>query len=360
MFCNHSFWGRGTAISLLVCFGVASHSDCNAAGLGGLGGSAGGGHVGASASVGGASASVGASSRGAAASVGASGSGVSAGAGVSGNRGNAGANAGAGASVGGLGASGAGRGTVGTQGASIGATTTSTRTGSLGVDPSGAAYNGLGTDELGTPDETSGELTSPGAQESSLADDDPIFRGSASENIESLAFGERECRAERACLQFVPRHLTSFASGARSVVANRRLGVWEPNIRAAVRVKATIPKQTHKRQQGTPTLSPPIPDVPIESGRSRADKAEMILAWRWPSRAPSAKFFVELRDVHARSGGGEVFSGFAKSPLVVKLPRTDSEYAWRVYAVSIEQRRYSASDWKQFGVRPENLMIGSH
>lgn len=101
-------------------------------------------------------------------------------------------------------------------------------------------------------------------------------------------------------------------------------------------------------------IEAPVPAAPAEGGKveRRGGPAGVELVWLAPAQPVPVRFFVQL---WALDGGKprETFSAYLdESATLVPLERVPGRYAWRVYAVDPDAKRYAAGPWRIFTVGP--------
>lgn len=106
--------------------------------------------------------------------------------------------------------------------------------------------------------------------------------------------------------------------------------------------------------RGPGPIQAPVPAVPADGHtvERRASPAGVELVWLAPAQPVPVRFFVQLWALDD-AGPREAFSAYLdESATLVPVERVPGRYAWRVYAVDRDARRYTASDWSRFTVGP--------
>ena len=94
-------------------------------------------------------------------------------------------------------------------------------------------------------------------------------------------------------------------------------------------------------------LTAPVLVAPAAGTRLSGENVELV--WQSASSVPGVRYWVQV----AQGGDGEdrtiVYRDTAVSSMLVALPASDGDYAWRVFAAGPDH--YQASGWSSFSVR---------
>ena len=147
----------------------------------------------------------------------------------------------------------------------------------------------------------------------------------------------------------VPRNLDAAETWFRDASAD---------LPAAADRLATLRRATRPRPspgaEASAALLPPQPTVPPEGGivAPLADGIELV--WTAPAQTVPVRFFVQVLALGAAGAppeAREVFSAtLNETAALVPLDHASGRYAWRVYSVSRDLKRYAASGWTRFQV----------
>jgi len=100
-----------------------------------------------------------------------------------------------------------------------------------------------------------------------------------------------------------------------------------------------------------PLLNPVTPTGPLLNRIMKSDADSSVeLSWIAPAQPVAVAFFVEVLALDT-SGYHAAFTSYLdRSSIVVRLPATPGEYAWRVYVVAASLPDYVPSAWSYFAI----------
>ena len=101
-------------------------------------------------------------------------------------------------------------------------------------------------------------------------------------------------------------------------------------------------------------IEAPVPAEPADGRKveRRDDPAGVELVWLAPAQPVPVRFFVQLWALDD-AGPREIHSAYLDaSATLVTLEQVPGRYAWRVYAVDRDGKRYAPGPWNRFTVGP--------